>query len=163
MRYNALRRELAEILAGAEDERKPAVRRSRREDRIYATDLAGQPEGPERNRTAERLREAGWDVQDTGGWLEMRKAAPEPPEGWFDGTFGPEACCCRALLQRHPERGEEDPACECRLIKAGEEGRDAYERACREIHGRWAERLRLGQKLPQISGRYFGGRETPER
>ena len=74
MRYNALRRELAEILAGAEGERKPAVRRSRREDRIYATDLAGQPEGPERNRTAERLREGGWDVLDTGSWLEMPNA-----------------------------------------------------------------------------------------
>ena len=34
MRYNALRRELAEILAGAEGERKPAVRRSRLEERI---------------------------------------------------------------------------------------------------------------------------------
>ena len=161
MQYNALRRELAELLDGGEGERKPAVRRSRREDRIYATDLAGLPEGPERSRAAGRLRAAGWDVLDAGGWLEMRKTAPEPPEGWFEGPFGPEAGCCRALLQRHPERECEDPACECRLIKAGEEGRDAYERACREIHGEWAERLRLGQKLPRISGRYFSKEGDP--
>ena len=157
MRYNALRLELAEILADIGGERKPALRRSRRADRMYATDLAGTPEGPERDAMAGRLRDAGWDVEDEGGWLEMRKRAADPPEGWFDGPFGPEAACCRALLERHPEQGKENFAVECRLVKAGEEGQEAYELACREIHGLLAERLRRREKLPGISLRYFGG------
>ena len=134
MRYNALRLELAGILADSGGERKPALRRSRRADRMYATDLAGAPEGPARDAAAGRLREAGW------------------------GAFGPEAACVRALLERHPERGEEDCSVECRLVKAGEEGPEAYEQACREIHGMFAERLRRKEKLPKISPAYFGGR-----
>ena len=157
MRYNALRLELAEILAGIGGVRKPALRRSRREDRMYATDLAGMPEGPERNALAARLREAGWDAADEGGWLELRKSAAEPPEGWYGGLFGPEAACCRATLERHPEREKEDDTVECRLVKAGEEGQEAYEQACREIHGIFAERLRRKEKLPRISLKYFGG------
>lgn len=160
MRYNALRLELAEFIAGVGGERKPALRRSRREDRMYATDLAGMPEGPERDALADRLWEAGWDVEDAGGWLELRKRAAEPPEGWYDGAFGPEAACCRRMLERHPEQGKEDIEAVCRLVKAGEEGPEAYELACREIHGRFAERLRRKEKLPKISMDYFGGTEN---
>jgi len=157
MRYNALRLELAEFLAGVGGERKPALRRSRRDDRMYATDLAGMAEGPEREALAARLREAGWDAEDQGGWLELRKRAAEPPEGWYGGAFGPEAACCRALLKSHPEYGEEDFSMESRLVKAGEEGQEAYELACREIHGIFAERLRRKEKLPGISLKYFEG------
>ena len=163
MRYNALRLELAGILTDFGGERKPALRRSRRADRMYATDLAGAPEGPARDAAAGRLREAGWDAEDAGGWLELRKGAAEPPEGWYDGAFGPEAACLAALLERHPERGEEDCSVECRLVKAGEEGPEAYELACREIHGMFAERLRRKEKLPKISPAYFGGRTEEDQ
>jgi hypothetical protein len=41
------------------------------------------------------------------------------------------------------------------LIRAGEEGERAYEAACRQLHGEWAERLREKQKLPEVSVLFF--------
>ena len=110
--------------------------------------------------TREKLREAGWETMEEGSWLQLRKAVSEPPEGWFDGLAGQEAECCRSLLNRHPEQQhEKDQRIEYSLIKAGEEGQQSYETACRRLHHDWAERLRKKRKLPQINIMFFEGGE----
>ena len=154
MKNNALRKELI-CLLGTEDGRKrPAIRRSLREEWLYAVYLHGTAAGD----LSGKLREAGWESLADGDWLQLRKAADEPPEGWFEGPFGPEAECCRSLLGRHSERRQEDDQrIEYSLIRAGEEGQAAYETACRQLHHAWAERLRKGQSLPNVSLTYFEG------
>ena len=102
------------------------------------------------------LSESGWESMTDGGWMQVRKAVLEPPEDWYDGAFGPEAGCCRSLIERHPERMKEPgQRIEYLLIRAGEEGERAYEAACRQLHGEWAERLRKKQKLPEVSVLFF--------
>ena len=157
MRINELRRELNMLLAGNPFRRPPAVRRSLQTEWLYAADLPGLCSGSALDGLLSRIREAGWETRTDGEWVQFRKPSPEPPEGWFEGGFGPEAACCGSLLRRHPEREDEVPYREtCMLIKAGEEGPEALERACAELHGQWAARLRAGRKLPAVSGRYFG-------
>ena len=108
MRINALRKELAEALAG-EPGRKPALRRSLKDEWLYATDLPVIHGGRVPEKTAARLTEAGWEYTAEGGWLQMRKAAEEPPEGWHEGGFGPEAGCCLSLLERHAGKADAAP------------------------------------------------------
>ena len=163
MKYNALRKELNELIATITrdgDRRKPTIRRSLRAEWIYATDLPEAVSKEQAEAAGRRLREAGWESMTEGGWTLVRKATDEPPEGWFEGPFGPEAACCRSLLDRHAERQQEkDKKVEYKLIQAGEEGPEAYEAVCRRLHREWAERLRNRQKLPDVSLRYFGGGE----
>ena len=81
---------------------------------------------------------------------------PWAREGWYEGPFGPEADCCLSLLVRHPaSAGEPSDKAQRMLIKAGEEGEKAYEGACAALHREWAERLRKGDSMPDISQRYF--------
>ena len=158
MKINALRKELNRLLESENGRRRPAIRRSLREDWIYAADLPEFIPGGELETVCRKLQEAGWECLAEDGWLQLRKPADEPPEDWLDGPLGPEAACCRSLLSRHPERlREKDWKTVCSLIRAGEEGPEAYEAACRQIHHGWAERLRKKQKLPEISLTYFGG------
>lgn len=153
---NALRRELAALLAAPEGSRQPALRRSRLAGWLYATDLPVLYGGAVPDSMAESLKAAGWETDTENGWMQLRKPAPEPPDGWFNGPFGPEAACCLSLLARHnPGAGDPEPAARS-LIKAGEEGPDAYEAACAALHRDWAERLRQGEPLPAVSRRYFG-------
>ena len=158
MKINALRKELKCLLEPENGRRKPAIRRSLLEDWIYAADLPEFIPGGELETVCRKLQEAGWEILLEDGWLQLRKPADEPPEDWFEGPFGPEAACCGSLLSRHPEQHrEKDWKIICSLIHAGEEGPEAYEAACRQLHHRWAERLRKKQKLPKISLFYFGG------
>lgn len=159
MKINALRRELNTLISTELQEhtgRKPAIRRSLLENWLYVTDL---PETVCRERleaVRSLLSESGWESMTKDGWMQVRKAVSEPPEDWYDGPFGPEAGCCRSLIERHPERMEEpDRRIEYLLIRAGEEGEKAYEAACRQLHGEWAERLRKNQKLPKVSILFF--------
>ena len=41
------------------------------------------------------------------------------------------------------------------LVKAGEQGPEAYEKACGGLHREWAQRLRKKQALPPVSLRFF--------
>ena len=154
---NALRKELDSLLKAPAGRRAPAIRRSLREEWLYATDLPALYGGsiPDGIRTV--LSNAGWDYMPDGEWLQMRKPSKEPPEDWYGGSFGPEAACCLSLISRHPASGEIEPESVQRmLIKAGEEGENAYEEACAAIHREWASRLREGNGLPAVSRRYFG-------
>lgn len=156
MKINALRRELNSLTAGEGEGRKPAVRRSLREEWLYAADLPEAASGERLKALCERLAEAGWESETEGGWTQVRKAVSDPPEDWFDGPFGPEAGCCASLLERHAGREKEpDNRIAFCLIRAAEEGPEAYEAACRQLHGEWAERLRKKQKLPAVSALFF--------
>ena len=156
MERNALRKELAELLEQADGKRRPALRRSLLRDWLYAADLAAACPGHAGEALAKELRAAGWETREDGDWTQMRKPVYRPPEGWYSGPFGPEAACCASLLERHPGGPEgEDPGIICRLIKAGEEGPEAVERVCAELHREWAARMRAGKPLPGISREYF--------
>lgn len=158
MLRNALREELTALLTAPPDSRAPVIRRSHEQAWIYASDLPGLYDGKIPDEIFEGLKSAGWEYAPDGSWLQMRKASPEPPEGWHTEAFGPEASCCLSLLDRHRVSGDE-PAegLQRMLIKAGEEGEKACEDACRRIHHEWAERLRQGRPIPAISRAYFGG------
>ena len=157
MRINALRKELAALLDDSGARRKPALRRSLREDWLYATDYPVLCSGGMPDTLRDRLEAAGWEMVLDGEWLQLRKPAAEPPENWYEGSFGPEAACCLSLLERHAGTACGAPeAVQRALIKAGEEGGKAYETACAELHREWAERLRHGEPLPAVSRRYFG-------
>ncbi len=160
---NAWRRELREMLDAAGAPRPPALRRSLREGWLYATDLPGIPGG---ERTADFLETAekrGWKGKREAGWLLLKREAELPPEGWFSGPFGPEAACCRSLLERHGGGAGTAEKEVCLLVRAGEEGPEAYERACGDIHRAWAERLRKGQGLPGLQAAWFGAEEMKAR
>lgn len=163
MHCNALRTELNNLLAETTCPRLPALRRSLREDWLYATDLPALC-GAETLRTVRlRLEEAGWESGTDSGWLQLRKEVRLPPEELRDGFFGPEAACCRSLLERHPARGDEFPRkAVFLLLKAAEEGPSSYEKACGRLHREWAERLRKNVPLPGIDPRFFGNEQRRE-
>ena len=153
---NALRKDLTEILTLLPEGRKPALRRSLREEWLYATDVPVISGGDVPAALRKALTGAGWEYLQEGDWLQLRKPAPEPPEGWYAGLSGPEAACCLSLLDRHPVRScEPAEPLQRKLIKAGEEGGKALEEACAALHREWAERLRQKRPLPDISRNYF--------
>ena len=158
MKMNALRKELNRLTAPGNGERRAAVRRSRRDEWIYATDLPSTAGREQLEEACGKLRESGWEYMTENGWMMLRKPVSVPPEDWYDGPFGPEAECCRSLLERHPDR-ETDPEqrAVCLLVRAGEEGPGAYEAACRRLHREWAKRLREKRKLPDVSPLFFEG------
>lgn len=154
---NALRKELAELLAVPQDSRRPAIRRSLQEMWLYVTDVLLLYGGSAPDDLLHALSCAGWEYAQDGYWMQLRKTAHEPPEDWYAGTFGPEAACCLSLLERHPVSDcEPSGKAQRMLIKAGEEGEKAYEETCAAIHREWAELLRKGYSIPKISRKYFG-------
>ena len=156
MNPNALRREVIAILTVLQLPRLPAIRRSLSADWLYATDLPGYCSEEDVRRAAGCLADAGWTCKTEGGWMLIRKIAAEPPDGWVSSPFGTQAACCASMLRRQTEKepgiGE---TAQYALIKAGEEGYKAYEEVCSMLHGEWAERLRQGRLLPDISLKYF--------
>ncbi len=158
MQINGFRKELTAILASQKTSRPAVLRRSRPEEWIYATDVPVLLSEAAKNRLIHELTAAGWEYTETDNWLFLRKQATEPPEAWYNGFFGPEAACCCSILSRHPHMmTAESAAVQRKLIKAGEEGGKAYEKACMSLHQEWAERLRQKRMLPALSLQYFGG------
>ncbi len=153
---NSWRRDMRELLDGAETARPAALRRSLSADYLYATDLPGLLSREELRSFRQRAEALGWNTAEEKGWLQMKKRAEKPPEGWFEGPFGPEAACCRSLAERHGGGAEYDEEGVLALIKAGEEGPEAYEQVCGRIHRRWAERLRKKEELPGMAPAWFG-------
>ena len=166
MTRNAFRKELTALLSSMPCDRPPVIRRSLHDAWLYATDLPILFDGTVPDEAGRSLKALGWEYAPEREWLQLRKEAPEPPEDWFTGLFGKEAACCLSLLDRHDaDRAPEDPDEETvnlryRLIKAGEEGPEAYERLCGAIHGEWAARLRQHRALPLISRTFFGGQSN---
>lgn len=153
---NSLRRELEILLTASREGRRPAIRRSLKDEWLYATDIPKVyiTRIPDLLRKA--LTSAGWEYIQEGDWLQLRKTVQEPPDDWYTGSFGPEAACCLSLLRRHmPVADSASDLAQRMLIKAGEQGEKAYEDACAILHRHWAERLRQGIPLPAVSLRYF--------
>ena len=148
---NAWRKELNDLLSAADSRRPPALRRSLTEKYLYAESVQSFLEAAE---------SAGWSAAECRGWIELDRFAAEPPEGGLPDVSGPEAACCLSLLRRHRrDTAPSDGRSERMLIKAGEEGPDAYERICAALHASWAESLRNRRGIPAVSDIFFGGGE----
>ena len=158
---NELRRELHALLLTVQTGRPPAVRRSRREEWLYATDLPQTADPSATACFAEAARKAGWRVCAEAEWLLLDKYTSVPPTPWISDETGPEARCCLSLLRRHTDRlTPSDGTAERALIKAAEAGPGKFGEACRKIHEQWAERMRRGQSIPDIHPDFFrGGKE----
>ena len=157
MLNNAFRKELTILLDACSACRPPALRRSKSAEWLYATDIPVLLSEQKKEQLKSVLMGAGWEYSEENGWILLRKDAEEPPEGWYSGRFGPEAACCRSIQERHQGRtGHAANAAQRLLIKAGEEGEEAYEEACLALHRQWAEKLRKRQPVPVLSLRYFG-------
>ena len=148
MQNNAFRKELIKLMAAQKTDRIPALRRSRKTEWIYATDIPLLLSDKATDQLKKTLQDSGWEYSEENGWLQLRKSAAEPPEGWFCGPFGQEAACCRSILDETAQR---------ELIKAGEAGEESYEEVCGELHRKWAECLRKGEPIPALSLKYFIG------
>jgi len=161
MLINAFRKELKILLSGPGLIRTPVIRRSLLDNWLYATDLPALCRETDKSRFLDTLAQYGWETMEAEGWIQMRKNSPEPPDNWYDGSFGQEAACCRSLLMRHPGRPETEAEkkVQCVLIKAAEEGEKAFESACADLHRSWAECLRKGEPLPAVHPAYFSARK----
>ena len=173
---NEFRQELSELLAEVPCRRPPALRRSLKSEWLYATDLLQTTDPDSAAVFLKRAAELGWRAEQDGSWLQMTRSFTEPPEHGFEGPFGEEAACCASLLRRQTETNEAkkqtDDASQwlpanvseakktaervrILLVKAGEQGPEAYEKACGGLHREWAQRLRKKQALPPVSLRFF--------
>ena len=153
---NDWRQQLTALLEEGSWTRKPALRRSRLAEAMYATDLPLFSSEEEVNGFLFRLKEAGWKGWIQDGWLQMVPMGLTFPKCVYEGSFGREATACGSLLARHP-RGTVEMETAFRLVKAGEEGPDAFERTCGQLHQEWAIRLRNHEPLPDIPVSWFGG------
>jgi len=162
---NALREELSRALESLSAPRHPALRRSLREDALYATDLpAAAPEAvPLFLRT---VREKGWTAAERNGWIDLDQVPETPPAGWKPGKPGPETACCLSLLRRRKPAGngapEETGRVIRKLIKAGEENGENWEAVCAGLHREWAVRLRTGRGIPPVPEAFFTAEGQPE-
>lgn len=154
------RNELQVLLSGFSCKRIPALRRSKRKDYLFATDFPqAASDILEVSVFLESAHESGWQTNMENGWIHLSRA---PVFGGIDGKIhpGPEGSCCLSLLKRHPERKKHsDGYTERRLLKAQEEGDEAYERLCGCLHSEWSGLLRQHIPLPDIDHRFFGGDE----
>ena len=154
---NALRRELTEICAQVETRRPPAIRRSLQEQYLYATDLPLAADDSAVDRFIELASGAGWQVSAEAGWLQLDRIITVPLSDWNTDQYGPESACCLTILRRNAGRlNPSDGTVERQLIKAADQGTDAYEVCCRKIHRDWAERLRTGNAIPDVHPGFFG-------
>ena len=152
---NRLREEIRGLLSGADSARPAALRRSLREDFLYATDLPGTASGETVADFRQKAEEAGWRTVEADGWILLDRIPLHNADS-FRGPFGPEARCCASLLQRHPGKRKDGDREKRMLLKAGEESPDAYERVCGILHREWAAALRKGETLPDLTEDYFG-------
>jgi len=154
---NKLREEITALLRETDCFRPAVLRRSLKEDWLYATDL---PQAAEEDATRDFVRRAeaaGWRTQITETWIQLDREVAAFPEGLTRPAGGTEAKCCLSLLERHPEGGKNAAREKRRLIRAAEEGPEAYEKACAALHREWAAALRQREGLPDLSADWFGG------
>lgn len=144
-----LRASLRALLEAVPCRRPPALRRSDEADWLFATDLPLAACGEALEAFRQKAKEAGWRIEQRGGWLLLDHAVI-PPQGRFDADAPGETGCCLSLLLRHPG-GASTEAERRALFKAGEQ-RGVLERLMAAWHREWAERLRRGEALPADLG-----------
>lgn len=152
---NELRQELMQLLSGTESSRPATLRRSLREDFLYATDLPQATGDSDVAAFRRKAEECGWRTAEEDGWILLDRIPDNIPAGSFQGEAGTEARCCAGILRRHPENRKDGTREKRILIKADEEGREAFEKACRVLHHEMAEALRKGEPLPYLPAEYF--------
>lgn len=158
---NELRLEIRKLLDSMECIRPAALRRSRREDYLFATDLPATVSAQAAEEFRRKAEKAGWRTKATDGWIELDRIPEQVPAGLVPDNPGPEARCCANLLRRHPDKRKNGNKEKRFLMKAAEEGPDAYEKACCSLHREWAAALRKGDALPDLPAGYFGeGQDT---
>ena len=157
---NPYREELRSMLAGLETARPASLRRSRSEEWLYATDLPLVASEDALESFMNQARKSGWTIGTGEEWLQLDRRVRELipgmlPEIWISC---PAAACCRSLLERHRNHlVPSDGYAERMLVKACEEGPEAYGEACRRLHSRWAEALRNHQGIPAVHSTFFSG------
>ena len=159
MDLNVYRRELRMALDGLQVARPAVLRRSIRKDYLYSTDLPLAADQDSVRQFSDDVRRRGWRTETEEAWIHL-----DPPEirKWPDSEGRmpecPESICCLSILQRHSGHlTASDGSMERQLIKAAEEGPEAYEKICRRIHGEWAAALREHRRIPDIDPRFLGG------
>lgn len=152
---NRWRREIQEMLSGTGSIRPAALRRSRQDQFLYATDLPRIASGEAVEAFRQKAEKAGWYTKEEDGWIQMDRIPEVPETDMRPGSFGPEARCCLSLLQRHPTGRKNGDREKRLLLKAGEKGKEAYESACRNLHREWSAALRNGESLPDLSELFF--------
>ena len=162
MRKNLLnmkkwRTELNQMMAEAGFRRPPALRRSGRDDFLFMTDYPIAADEMAVAQFVKAAAEEGWRVERDGDRLYLDRPAVFEAVGSLPDPV-PEASCCLSLLKRHGnEAVPSDGSAERMLLKALDEGTDAYQKACRTLHVIWAALLRKGAALPKVDMRFFGG------
>ncbi len=151
---NALRMELEALTKACMTFRPATVRRSLKDHMLYATDLPCLLTDCELTEWIRMASGNGWRSEQDRDWLLLDHDIPDALPGKFRGPFGNEAGCCASLLRRQCGTGNGNDV-KRRLVKAGEEGAEAYEQICRELHEEWAARLRKGEPLPAVPTDWF--------
>ena len=146
---NPWRHELQMLLGTVVALRRPALRRSRRPDYLFASDLPGLADPASILSFLTQAHTLGWETFETEGWIHLRRQSSSMPEGWFPFHPEGEAACLNSLLRRHPGTSEASRE-RIALLKAREEGPLSLERECRVLHQECARRLRIHAPLPEI-------------
>ena len=149
------RAELTDMMVLSGYRREPALRRSKKEQFLFATDYPLTADEKAVLRFIGYAHDAGWHTETDQGWIYLsRKPEMNGEEGM--PAFGPESACCLSLLKRHTGgRIPSDGSAERMLLKAAEEGADAYENACERLHAAWAGLLRKSGTIPDVDERFF--------
>ena len=153
------RQELVGLMSAAGSRRPPALRRSTSDHFLLATDFPMAADEQAVQRFLTLLYKSGWHAAVTGyGWILLDRA------GTFDAADisvppkTPESDCCLSLLRRHHGLlASSDGRAERMLLKALEEGTEAYGRVCETLHAEWAVLLRKHARIPAVDERFFGG------
>lgn len=147
---------MREMISATETKRPPALRRSLREDYLYATDLPQTAAEDAVDAFCQRAKKAGWRTEKNEGWIQLDPPAASLNDQVYQGPYGMEAKACASLLRRHPSERRSGQREKRLLIKAGEESADAFEKACEALHREWAAALRNREGLPEIPDEVFG-------
>ena len=157
---NKLREEIQALFSGTECTRPAAVRRSLLEGFLYATDLPQAADAEAVSAFRREAEKAGWRTEEASGWIQLDRVSGASPADVYRGPYGTEAQCCAGILRRHPGTRKNGDREMRMLLKAGDEGPEAYERVCRILHREWAAALRKKEALPDLPEEYFRRSET---
>ena len=142
-----MRREVREELDRCPVSRPAVLRRSDLPDALLACDLPTVADEATVAAFIASMEERGWTVRRAVIWLILDKPVPAPTCPETPVTATGEAANVISLLERHQNDVQDVEAVRA-VVKAAEAGPRNLERLCRQLHGAWAEKLRLDQPLP---------------
>ena len=147
--HNPWREELRKLWEPLPLHRQPALRRSRLPEALFDLDLPCCSEASDCLFFIQNAAKGGWQIWKSDGWLHVWRPDAPLPEGWWTESAAGEAACLRHLLSCHSASG--DATLEIiRLLKAREQGAEAWEATCGELHREFSLRLRHHLPLPAI-------------